>query len=216
MKAYPIFFHDWRGFAIRAEGHWWISPRQVSDHLGLSWRRQRRNIQNSNVSKGAALRASPSAGGEQETLMLKLGYFGAWLLSISPANVPEEKRANLEAMQASLIDALERQLAQMFNLPGSLEPEKLIALPVPGFSGMSTEEVRAAREAVLESPDALQAVRLARLGLPGTKIGAAVQRSAYWARRQRRHWVRIGLVEPSSRETQWTAQLNLFSDASHG
>lgn len=211
MNAYPIIFYDWQGFAIRAEGHWWISPRQISDHLGLSWARQQRKINGSNLRKGTALRAVPSAGGEQETLMLKLGYFGAWLLSISPLNVPEEKRANLEAMQALLIDALERQLGQLFNLPGSLEPEKLMALPVPGFSEMSAVEVKSAREAVLASPDGLQAVRLARLGLPGTRIGAAVHRSAYWARRQRRHWVRIGLVEPSSRETQWTSQLSLFA-----
>lgn len=153
--------------------------------------------------------AVPSAGGEQATMMLKLGFFGAWMLSINPDMVPEHKRATIEAMQASMLDALDRQLQAMFALPGSLEVEQLVHLPKPIWyqEDAMPDTIWEVREVELDQPDMLQAVRLARLGLPGSRIGPVLGRSAYWARKCRRWHVHIGLVPPNKREEQRLAGL---------
>lgn len=204
MKPYPIIFRDWQGTAIRAEGHWWLSPRQLSDHLNLNWTSQQRKIYDGDFKAGALIMGVPGQDQMRPTLMLKLGYFGAWMLSINTGKVPEEKRAALLAMKVSLLDALDRQLQAMFALPGSLEVEDLVHLPMPLWHEKDAmpDTVWRLREVELDRPDTLQAVRLARLGLPGSKIGPALGRSPYWARKERRWHVQIGLVPPNKREEQ--------------
>lgn len=215
MQIYPIFFFDWHGHAIRADGHWWISPRQVTEYLAMDWRRQRRKINGSNLAKGGALRALPSAGGEQEMFTLKLGHFGAWLLGIEPLNVPEEKRAGLMAMQEALLDALDRQLAAMFALPGLMEAEDFERLPLPPYalSMMSSEEVRAERAKVLAEPQAFAATRLMRVGLAASRCAPLVNWSVYRARRHQGHCRRIGLVPLTPSQQRLLDQPSLFGEA---
>lgn len=211
MQTYPVNFYDWHGIAVRAEGHWWLSPRQVSDHLGLSWARQQRKINGSNLREGTALRAVPSARGSQETLTLKLGHFGHWLLGIDALNVPEEKRERLVAMQKSLLDALERQLGQMFGLP-LMEVEDFMKLPMPpiALAQMEPADCVAARVAALSNPQAVKAAQMIRIGLPASRVAPLVNRSVYWARQTQRHLRRIGLVPLPPAQQRLLDQPSLF------
>ena len=217
MQTYPIFFHDWQGVAIRAEGHWWIAPRQVSDHLGMNWRSQLRKFRSGILAKGVALKAIPSAGGEQQMQTLKLGHFAHWLLGIDPRKVPQEKRTRLVAMQEALLDAIERQLEQMFGLPGMPEAEELLTLPMPPepLRRMEPGECMAAREEVLSDPVAFQAARMLRLGLAATKVAPVVRRSLYWTRKQARLFRQIGFVPPTWRERK-LCEPDLFTVVSDG
>jgi hypothetical protein len=229
MQVYTVNFYDWHGHAFRAGGHWWLAPRQISDHLELSWPRQQRKINRSNLKAGTALRAVPAsildasgtalravphARKEQLMLTMKMGHAGAWLLGIEPLNVPEPKRARLIAMQEALLDALERQLAQVFGLPGLAEAEDLRSLPLPPFalSQMEPDACRRAREAVLADRTAFQATQLLRIGLPATKVAPMVRRSIYWTRAQQRSSRRIGLVPLTPRDQRLLEQPSLFGE----
>ena len=193
MQTYPVNFYDWQGVAIRADGHWWLAPRQISDHLGLSWARQQRKINGSNLKAGTALRAVPGGDQNRPMLTMKQGYFGGWMLGIEPLNVPEEKRERLVAMQESLLDAMERQLAQQFGLP-TLEAEDFLRLPVPAWSGMSSAACLAAREKVLADPQSFTAAQLMRVGLAASRVSPLVRKSIYWARGLQRHLRNLGMV----------------------
>lgn len=210
MKLYPISFHDWRGFAVRHDRDWWLSPRQISDHLGMNWRRQLRKIDRSETAKGVALLAIPSAGGFQETTVMRLGHFGAWLLSINPGMIAEDRREKLVAMQDELLAAISRQLEDLFGLP-HCEPEELMDLPMPSWvrSSLERAEVLEARVEFLESAETLKATSLYRIGLPGTKTGLLLGKSAYWARKLRREMERLGLVAPR-KPSEKPAPLPLF------
>jgi P22_AR N-terminal domain len=214
MQIYPISFYDWRGIAIRADGHWWLPVRQVSDHLELKWSSQRAKINGSNLSKGTSLRGVPSAGGEQETLTLKLGHFGAWLLGISSLNVPEPKRERLIAMQDALLDALDRQLAQMFGLPGLMEAEDFARLPLQPqvYSQMEPAEVMVARDSVLRDPVAYQAAGLMRIGLPASRVAPLLGRSVYWTRGHARLCRKIGFVPLPPSQQRLLDQPSLFGE----
>lgn len=214
MLTYPVFFHDWHGTAIRAEGHWWLPPRQLSDHLELSWRRQDRKIQSSDLKAATALRAVPALGQNRQMLTMKLPYFGAWLLSIEAKNVPEAKRPRLVAMKGSLLDALDRQLARLFALPGLAEAEDMEALPLPPVvvSAMSSQEVQAERAQALADPATFTAARLMRLGLPATRVAPVVGRSVYWSRQQQRRLRRIGLVPLTPAQQRLLDQPSLFGE----
>lgn len=214
MQTYPVFFHDWRGHAYRQDGQWHLVPKHLSDHLALDWRRQIRKIQDTNLSKGMALMAIPSARGKQETTTLKLAYFGAWVLSINEGKLAPHKRELLAAMQESLLDALDRQLSAMFNLPGMLEAEGFLRLPLmpQAYSLMDVAEVRAARDQVLADPQAFQAARFLRVGLPASKVAALVNRSIYWARQTARLCRKIGFVPLPAREQRLLDQPSLFGE----
>jgi hypothetical protein len=211
MQTYPVFFHDWHGIAIRADGHWWLAPRQVSDHLELSWRRQERKISGSNLKAGTALRAVPAIDQNRQMLTMKLGHFGAWMLGIEPMNVPEPKRPRLIAMQEALLDALERQLSQMFGLP-LMEAEDMLRLRMPAWSGMTPEACQKDREAVIADPQGFAAAQLMRVGLPASRVAPLVRRSVYWARRHQRRCRRIGLVPLPPAQQRLMDEPSLFGE----
>lgn len=234
MQTYPVNFFDWQGVVIRADGHWWIAPRQISDHLGLNWTRQQNKINGSIMREGTALRAIPGtplrgvAGiGEtaipsmgkmtiqsRQMMTMKLGHFGHWLLGISPLNVPEEKRERLIAMQKHLTDALERQLGQMFGLP-LMEVEDFLKLPLPpiALSQMEPADCAAARVATLSNPQAVRAAQMIRIGLPASKVAPLVNHSIYWARQLQRHLRRVGLVPLPPAQQRLLDQPSLFGEA---
>lgn len=216
MKRYPISFHDWQGWAVRADGHWWLSPRQISDHLGLNWRTQLRKIDRSEGSKGVAIMATPSAGGKQQTLVLRLAYFGHWLLSINPGKIAPEKAELLDAMKQELLDVIEVQLASMFGLP-MCEPEEVMNAPMPDWvrSTVDRATVLEARAEFLDSGEVMKAVALYRIGLPGTKTALLVGKTTYWARKVRRRLEGLGLLQPR-KATMTEAPLPLFDGIDGG
>lgn len=214
MQTYPVFFHDWQGTAYRDGGHWTLAPKHLSDHLTLKWSSQFHKIKSSNLAKGILLRGIPSARGEQETITLKLPYFGAWVLSIREGNVPAQKRELLVAMQDSLLDALERQLGQMFGLP-LMEVEDSMKLPLPpiALSQMEPADCLAARVAALSNPQAVKAAQMIRIGLPASRVAPLVNHSVYWARQLQRHLRRIGLVPLPPAQQRLLDQPSLFGEA---
>jgi hypothetical protein len=215
MQTYPVNFHDWHGHAYRDGGHWLVAPKHLSDHLSLKWSSQLDKIKGSNLAKGILLRGIPSARGMQETVTLKLPFLGAWVLSIREGNVSPQKRELLAAMQSSLLDALNRQLAAMFDLPGMLEAEDFERLPLPPYalSMMSPDEVRAERAKVLAEPQAFAATRLMRVGLAASRTAPLVNWSVYRARRHMGHCRRIGLVPLTPRDQRLLEQPSLFGEA---
>lgn len=214
MQTFPVFFHDWHGHAVRADGHWWLAPRQISDHLELSWRRQERKINGSRLKAATALRAVPAIDQKRQMLTLKLGHFGAWLLMIEPLNVPEEKRARLIEMQEALLDAIERQLASMFGLPGMMEAEEFEALPLPpaSLAAMPQEDVQAERAKVLAHPQHFAAARFLRVGLAASRTAPLVGMSVYGARNLQRHCRRLGLVPLPPAQQRLLDQPSLFGE----
>lgn len=211
MQTYRVNFYDWQGQAYRDGGHWHLAPKHLSDHLQLSWPRQLKSIKRSSLSKGMALRAIPSGRGTQETITLKMSYFGAWVLSIHEGNVPQQKRELLIAMQESLLDALERQLAQQFGLP-MMEAEEFLRLPVPAWSGMTPEACRAAREKVLADPQSFTAAQLMRVGLAASRVAPLVRKSVYWARGLQRLLRNLGLVPLTPAQQRLLEQPSLFGE----
>lgn len=214
MQTYRVNYNDWQGEAFRQNGKWHLVPKHLSDHLGLKWASQFRKIQDTDLSEGILIMGIPSARGTQETVTLKLAYFGAWLLSINSGKVPEEKRQTLLDMKRGLLDALERQLSQQFGLPGMLEAEDFMALPLPPIvvSNMTASEVQAAREKVMVDPISFMAARFMRTGLPASKIAPLVGRSIYWARGHQRLCRRIGLVPLPPAQQRLLDQPSLFGE----
>lgn len=214
MQTYPVYFHDWQGTAYRDGGHWLLVPKHLSDHLGLKWASQFDKIKTTNLSKGISLRGIPSARGTQETITLKLAYFGAWVLSIREANVPHQKRELLIAMQETLLDALDRQLGEKLGLP-LMEVEDFLKLPLPpmAVSQMEPAECHDVRKKALADPIAVKAAQLIRIGLPASRIAPLVNRSIYWARNLQRHCRRIGLVPLPPAQQRLLEQPSLFGEA---
>lgn len=192
---YPIIFHDWHGEAIRHDSTWWLSPRQISDHLGLDWKSQYRKITKSNLSTCVVIMTTQVSGQGRETLMLPLAYFGAWLLSISVTKVAPEKRDLVSEMQREMLLSLDHTLSTMLSLPGEIEADDLVRLPVPQEADEAG--IMAARAALLHDPVILNAVRLYRMGLPATKAAPQLGQTLYWVRRQRKRFEALGLVNKS-------------------
>lgn len=218
MQTYPVFFHDWHGQAYRVNGKWHLVPKHLSDHLALDWKTQHRKISASELAEGGALRSLPSMGimpiQGRETLTLTLPYFGAWVLSITTSRVPEEKRPLVVEMKRKMLDALERQLARMFGLPGMLEAEDMLRLPLQpqSFSQMEPAEVFAAREKIAADPVQYQAAGLMRIGLPASRVAPLLGRSVYWARGHQRTCRKIGLVPLPPSQQRLLDQPSLFGE----
>ena len=107
MDQHPITFHGFETMAVRADGQWWVSPRQMCEHLGLTWSAQRRKIRTSGLAEKARLLRVQTAGGLQKMLMLPLGHFGVWLLSIHGGKVAADKRPFLTMIQQGLLHGLD-------------------------------------------------------------------------------------------------------------
>lgn len=219
MLRFPITFHDWTGSAVWHDRTWWLSPRQLADHLALNWSPQYRKIRGSGLHKGVLIMSTPSAGGSQDTILLSIDHFAVWLLSISASKVAPDRKALLVEMQEELIAALRRQLTEMVGLPTNADPEELLNAPMPDWarSSLQRAEVIEAREAFLLSAENLRAAQFYNMGLPGTKVALFAGRSAYWARKLRRTMLEpLGLVPPR-KPPQEPAPLPLFErEGDHG
>jgi hypothetical protein len=157
-----------------------------------------------------ALKATAADGKSYEMLMLQTGKLGLWLAGISPSRVAESARPALLDMQARLDEALTRQIEASFGIPAAADLTDLLEAPLP--AGADAAAFRQARAAALGQPHVAQAATLFRLGLPGTKTGALVGRSAYWARKRRRELEALGMVE--LRRPAAAPQPDLFGEGS--
>ncbi len=212
MQTFPVFYDGWHGHAYRQHGHWHVAPKQLSDHIGLSWKSQYRKIQDTELAEGMVMMTIPSAGGAQETLTLRMGHFAAWIMMIQTDRVQVERRPFVVSMKRGLYDALERQLGQMFGLPGMKEAEDFERLPMPplAVSQMEPEAVRAARAKVLADAPSFAAVRFMSVGLAASRIAPLVQTSVYAMRNLQRHCRRLGLIPLPPAQQRLLDQPSLF------
>lgn len=82
-------------FAVRRDDDVFLAIKPICDSLGLNWRVQRDRIQEDEIlSEGCTLECTPTPGGPQEMLCLKLNLVNGWLLSVQDKRVtdPEVKQ----------------------------------------------------------------------------------------------------------------------------
>ncbi len=213
----PIRFGAWEGTAYHHEHRWWVAPRPICEFLGLDWRTQRRVIQRSpGLSVGGFKTPTEKDGKTYLTLMIPTVDVGLWLVQISPSKVAPEAAPALTGMQSSLRSAIEAQINEAFGIPSPADLQDLLAAPLP--ADIEAEPclramVTGLRAEKLAEPGVARAALMFKLGLPGTKVGALLGRSAYWANKRRRMLIDLFVLEPRKPVVQPPAndaQIDLF------
>lgn len=216
MLTTPIRFGAWTGTAFYHQHRWWTAPRPICEFLGLSWRAQRRVIQRSPGLTVGAFKAPAADGKFYETWMLPTADIGLWLVQVSPSKVGEAARLALIDMQDHLRAAIEQQINAAFGIPSPADLQDLLAAPVPDDAAQSV--ILDARGLLLAEPGVARAALMFRLGLPGTKVGALLGRSAYWANKRRRSLIDLFVLEPRKPVVRLPAndgQIDLFGQEAH-
>lgn len=104
-----VNFNDQVIVAIEHEGQQYVAMRNIVENLGLAWQSQYAKLKNHPIlSEGVTMIMTPSQGGIQETLCLKLNLLNGWLLSIDPRKVREALRERLIRYQSECFDVLYR------------------------------------------------------------------------------------------------------------
>lgn len=212
----PIRFGAWEGTAYFHEHRWWTAPRPICEFLGLSWSAQRKTILRSPGLTCVAFKATQVGGQAREILVIPTVDIGLWLVQISPTKVAAEAVPALTEMQSHLRSAIEQQINEAFGIPSPADLQDLLAAPMPDevaaeprLRAMVTE-LRAEK---LAEPGVARAALMFKLGLPGTKVGALLGRSAYWANKRRRMLIDLFVLEPRKPVVQPAAndgQADLF------
>lgn len=83
----------------------WVGIRRVCESLGVSFSKQLRKLK-SDPSMGVAFKATPSAGGIQETACIDLRSLPLWLATIHPKRVRVDIAEKLIAYKRECADAL--------------------------------------------------------------------------------------------------------------
>ncbi|MDR0274107.1 MAG: hypothetical protein LBI48_01965 [Burkholderiaceae bacterium] len=106
----PVDFHGTSLYATAINGVPHVAIKPICDALTVNAQAQFRRIQRHPVlSKGVAVMAIPSAGGDQETVCLPLNFLNGWLFGISAARVRDAvRRARLIEYQRECFDVLAR------------------------------------------------------------------------------------------------------------
>lgn len=91
--------------AMQDDGHVWVALRPMCDTLGISLPTQLRKLQRRSWA-GVAQRATPSAGGVQQTTVITSETVPLWLATIDENRVSEDARAKLIAYQREARQAL--------------------------------------------------------------------------------------------------------------
>lgn len=84
-----------------------VAMRPICEAIGLDWSAQFRRIERHPVlAEGVAIMATPSVGGEQETVTLPLDYLNGWLFGIDANRVKPELKDRLIEYQRECFVAL--------------------------------------------------------------------------------------------------------------
>jgi hypothetical protein len=196
MITASIRFGAWEGPAYFHEHRWWTAPRPICEFLGLSWPRQRKQILASEGLTCVALRATQVSGQAREILAIPTADIGLWLIQISPRNVSDEARPALIDMQRNLRAAIEKQINEGFGLPAPADIGDLMTAAIPPGLEVLAPAIHEQRASLLAEPGVARAALMFKLGLPGTKTGALLGRSAYWANKRRKLLEAVFVLEP--------------------
>lgn len=103
---------DFRGdtlFAVDGSDGVFVVIKPIADRLGLAWRKQRERIRRTPIlSEGSTMMVLPSAGGPQDTLLLRLDLINGWLFGIDASRVAPAYREAVIAYQRECFAVLHR------------------------------------------------------------------------------------------------------------
>lgn len=89
------------------DGQQLVAMKPIVEAIGLDWRSQLQRIKRQPVlSQAVVMITTPSAGGEQQTNCLPLGYLNGWLFGVDVSRVREEIREKLIQYQRECYQAL--------------------------------------------------------------------------------------------------------------
>lgn len=92
MNITTIDFHGDTLFATERGGRIYVAIKPICDSMGIEWRKQRERINRDPIlSKGSTMTVLPSAGGPQETTLLRLDLMNGWLFGIDESRVKDEE-----------------------------------------------------------------------------------------------------------------------------
>jgi hypothetical protein len=217
MLTTPIRFGAWEGAAYYFDGHWWVPARPIAQFLGLAWQRQAAKIRGSDVVTCVTIKVTQVGDQARDFLALRTDDIGLWLMTIAATKVAETAKPALIEMQRNLRAAIEAQINEAFGIPSSADLQQLLEAPVPTDSPHVAIAVAQARVELLAEPGVARAALMFKLGLPGTKTGALLGRSAYWANKRRRRLEALFVLEPRRPVLPAPAndpQADLFQEAS--
>lgn len=85
-----IEFNDDTLFAVEDENGISVAVKPIADRLGLAWNKQLERIKRDPIlSEGMTMTVLPSAGGQQETVVLRLHLLNGWLFGIDESRVKD-------------------------------------------------------------------------------------------------------------------------------
>ena len=95
-----------------------VSPRHISEAMGLNWSGQRKQIMKNDImAKGVEECPIPSAGGLQMTFMMPIEMMSAWMLGINPNRCKPECRAAILKYRAEAYAVLDAWFRQRTPVP---------------------------------------------------------------------------------------------------
>ncbi|MDU9393211.1 phage antirepressor N-terminal domain-containing protein [Pseudomonas sp. zfem002] len=100
-------FHGVQLYLVEHQGQPYVPMRPMVEGMGIDWSYQSRKLNASKRRYGVAVIATPSAGGEQESVCIPLRKLPGWLGTLEPARVKNpEARKKIEEFQDECDDAL--------------------------------------------------------------------------------------------------------------
>lgn len=124
-----VDFHGTTIFAIHRDGNPFVAITPICNDLGLAPQKQRdRILRDPILCEGGTTMVTPSAGGMQETFVLRLDLVHGWLFTIDEARVKEASRARVLLYKRECYRVLHR------HFTGDAEPAHPPEI-VPGDRG---------------------------------------------------------------------------------
>ncbi len=135
---------DFRGdtlFAVEDGSTIHVAIKPICDGLGIEWRKQRERINRDPIlSEGSTMMGLPSAGGLQETTVLRLDLLQGWLFGFDASRVKPEARDRVLAYKRECFAVLHRHFyGPAAGSVSSQPPDPAREEPVPVRRQLVTE-----------------------------------------------------------------------------
>lgn len=102
-----VQFHGDTLFAVERQDGVFVAIKPICDSIGLAWRKQQKRLTTDPIlSEGITVAVMPTAGGAQETTLLRFELINGWLFTVDVSRVKEEARPILLTYQRECYPAL--------------------------------------------------------------------------------------------------------------
>lgn len=190
MNEHPVTavpFHDDTLFAVETDAGILVAIKPIAVRLGLDWKSQRNRISRDLVlSEGKAIMTLPSAGGMQETTLLRLELVNGWLFGIDTRRVKPEKRDAIITYQREC----HRVLFEHFHDKAVAAVAGSTADPTPESDGPADVPRCGGFPPPVDLPERTQKLWLDKIALAYRIFGRPAARGLW------RHAAGRGLIEP--------------------